>query len=197
MARGMLSNEAGNGTAPMVHATANTKHPVQQGLWGSFEVFIDTIVLCTITSFVILSTGVLSGGQSGIELVLSAFSTVFPANISNFLVSFCILTFCLTTQIGFFIYYETSVLFVLGEKGIKYLKWAYFIPGVMFAGVTNVDRLWIFANIGVGVCALPNLIAVLALSPVFFKLMRDFLDGKNVYATEKIDKSKEYAKTAK
>jgi len=196
MARGMLSNEAGNGTAPMVHATANTNHPVQQGLWGSFEVFIDTIVICTITSFVILSTGVLENGESGIELVLTAFSTVFPPNISNFLISFCILTFCLTTQIGFFIYYETSVVYVFGNKVIKYLKWFYFIPGIIFAGVANVDRLWIFANIGVGVCALPNLVAVLALSGAFFKLMKDFLDNKNKYATEKIDVSKEYVKIA-
>lgn len=192
MARGMLSNEAGNGTAPMVHATANTKHPVQQGLWGAFEVFIDTIVICTITAFVILSTGVLSNGQSGIELVLSAFSTIFPMSLSNFLISFSILTFCLTTQIGFFIYYETAITHAFGKKVFKYLKWIYFIPGIMFAGVANVDKLWIFANIAVGVCALPNLVAVLALSGAFFKLMRDFLDGKNLFATEKIDMTKAY-----
>ena len=192
MARGMLSNEAGNGTAPMVHATANTKHPVQQGLWGAFEVFIDTIVICTITAFVILSTGVLSNGQSGIELVLSAFSMIFPPDISNFLISFCILTFCLTTQIGFFIYYETAVTHAFGKKVFKYVKWLYFVPGIMFAGVANVDKLWIFANIAVGVCALPNLVAVLALSGAFFKLMKDYLDGKNLFATEKIDVTKSY-----
>lgn len=192
MARGMLSNEAGNGTAPMVHAIANTKHPVQQGLWGAFEVFIDTIVICTITAFVILSTGILSNGQSGIELVLPAFSTIFPARLSNLLISFCILTFCLTTQIGFLIYYETAITHALGKKAFKFLKWIYFIPGIMFAGVANVDKLWIFANIAVGVCALPNLIAVLALSGAFFKLMRDFLDGTNLFATEKVDLTKAY-----
>ena len=197
MARGMLSNEAGNGTAPMVHATANTRHPVQQGLWGAFEVFIDTIIICTITSFVILSTGVLSNGQSGIELVLSAFSTIFPINLSNFLISFCILTFCLTTQIGFFIYYETAFTHAFGKKVFKYLKWIYFIPGIMFASVANVDQLWIFANIAVGVCALPNLVAVLALSGAFFKLMKDFLDGTNLFATEKIDLTNAYVRSAK
>lgn len=197
MARGMLSNEAGLGTAPMVHATADTKHPFRQGIWGAFEVFIDTIVICTITSFAVLSTGVLSGEQSGIELVIQAFSSVFPADIASTLISFCILTFCLSTQIGFFIYYETAIVNVFGKKAMNFLKWFYFMPAVVFAGVTNVDKLWIFANISVGVCAIPNLIAVLALSGAFFKLMRDFLSDENKYATAKIDTSKEYVKTAK
>ena len=105
MARGMLSNEAGLGTAPMVHATAETKHPFQQGMWGAFEVFMVTFVICTITSFVVLSTGALASGTSGVELVIVAFSSVFPAQIAATLISFSILTFCLTTQIGFFIYY--------------------------------------------------------------------------------------------
>ncbi|MFC2165091.1 alanine/glycine:cation symporter family protein [Acidobacteriota bacterium] len=118
MARGMLSNEAGEGTAPMVHATANTKHPFQQGIWGSFEVFVDTIVICTITSFAILSTGVLSNGESGIDLVISAFSSVFSPQWASALVSFIILAFCLSTQIGFFIYYETSAINVLPEMDL-------------------------------------------------------------------------------
>jgi AGCS family alanine or glycine:cation symporter len=196
MARGMLSNEAGNGTAPMVHATANTKHPIQQGLWGSFEVFFDTILICTITSFVILSTGVLPNGESGIELVLSAFSTIFPVNVSDFLISFCILTFCLTTQIGFFIYFETAIIHAFGRKIVAFLKWIYFLPGILFAGVANVDKLWIFANIGVGVCAIPNLVAVLALSSVFIKLMKDYLEGSNHFSTAKVDSTKKYVRSA-
>jgi AGCS family alanine or glycine:cation symporter len=173
MAKGMLSNEAGLGTAPMVHATANTKHPFQQGMWGTFEVFLDTIVICTITSFAILSTGVLSSGESGIALVIKAFTSVLPEGLTNALISFSILSFCLTTQIGFFIYYETSAINVFGKKSMKILKWLYLLPGVAFAGVVHVDRLWVFANISVGVCSIPNLIAILALNSVFFKLMYD------------------------
>jgi len=196
MAKGMLSNEAGLGTAPMVHAIADTKHPFQQGTWGAFEVFIDTIIICTVTSFAVLSTGVLSNGQSGIELVIEAFSSVFPAGIASTLISFAILTFCLSTQIGFFIYYETAIVNIFGKNAIKYLRWFYLMPGVIFAGIADVDKLWVFANISVGVCSLPNLIAVLALSGAFFKLMKDYLQGRNEYATSIVDSSKKYVKTA-
>ncbi len=189
MARGMLSNEAGLGTAPMVHATASTPHPFQQGMWGIFEVFVDTIVICTITSFAILSTGVLAKGESGIELVMSAFSSALATGISNTFIAVSILTFCLTTQIGFFIYYETAVINVFGNKAIAYLKWFYLLPGVLFAGVAEVDKIWVFANISVGVCSIPNLIAVVALSGGFFKLMQDYISGRNQYLTEITDKS--------
>ena len=108
MARGMLSNEAGLGTAPMVHATAETSHPFQQGMWGAFEVFVDTIIICSITAFVILSTGALSSGTTGIELVLKAFSSAMPENLAKAVVSFSILTFSLSTQIGFWLYVECS-----------------------------------------------------------------------------------------
>lgn len=196
MSRGMLSNEAGLGTAPMTHATAKTKHPFAQGVWGAFEVFIDTIVICTITAFSILSTGVMSSGQSGIELTMSAFGSVFPAQITNVLLSFAILTFCLSSQIGFYIYYETSLINLFGKKSIKFGKFIYLIPGVLFAGVSNVDALWVFADVATGVCAIPNLIAVLALSGVFFKLMKDYLDGKNEYSTENVGLNKNYVRNA-
>jgi AGCS family alanine or glycine:cation symporter len=195
MAKGMLSNEAGLGTAPMAHATADTKHPFQQGLWGAFEVFIDTIVICTITSFAVLSTGLLSSGRSGIELVIDSFGSVFPPSLAGTLISISILTFCLSTQIGFFIYYETSIISLFGKKAMSYLKWVYLIPGVLFAGIADVEKLWVFANISVGVCSLPNLVALLALSGAFFKLMKDYLLDKNKYATAIVDASKTYVKT--
>jgi len=197
MAKGMLSNEAGLGTAPMAHATADTRHPFQQGLWGAFEVFIDTIVICTITSFAILSTGILSSGKSGIELVIDAFSSVFPPNVASALISISILMFCLSTQIGFFIYYETSIISLFGRKATSYLRWLYLVPGVIFAGIANVEKLWVFANISVGVCSLPNLVALLALSGAFFKLMKDYLLDKNEYTTAIVDSSKRYVRTPK
>ncbi len=197
MAKGMLSNEAGLGTAPMAHATADTSHPFQQGLWGAFEVFLDTIVICTITSFAILSTGLLSSGKSGIELVIDSFSSVLPPDVASTLISVSILTFCLSTQIGFFIYYETSIINLFGKKSITYLKWFYLVPGVIFAGIADVEKLWVFANISVWVCSLPNLVALLALSGAFFKLMKDYLTDKNKYATAIVDTQKTYVKTVK
>lgn len=196
MSLGMFSNEAGLGTAPIAHATADTDHPFRQGMWGAFEVFMVTFIICTITSFAVLSTGVLSSGESGIELVMAAFSSVFPERLTNTLISFIILTFCLTTQIGFFIYFETASINVFGTRAMKYLKWLYFIPPVVFAGVTDVDRIWVFANIAVGVCAIPNLIALVALRDEIFKLMKDFIEGTNRYATHLIDVSKEYVRKA-
>jgi len=192
MSKGMLSNEAGLGTAPMAHATADTKHPFQQGLWGAFETFIDTLIICTITSFAVLSTGLLGSGKTGIELVIDSFSSVFPPWLASAVISFSILTFCLSTQIGFFIYYETSVITLFGKNSIRYLKWFYLLPGVIFAGVAEVNELWVFANISVGVCALPNLTALLALNGAFFKLMKDFLENRNKYAAIKVDSHKNY-----
>jgi len=194
MLRGMLSNEACLGTAPIAHAKANTEHPFQQGMWGAFEVAIDTLVLCTISAFAVLSTGVLKTGESGIDLVIRAFASVFPPGVAGGLLSFAILTFCLTTQIAFFIYYETAITSLLGPRAVRHLRWVYFVPGVLFAGVANVDRLWVFANLAVGSCALPNLIAVLALSGPFFVLMRDYARGENKYATAIVDVTREYVK---
>ncbi len=121
MSRGMLSNEAGLGTAPIAHATANTEHPFGQGMWGAFEVAIDTLVICTISAFAVLSTGVLSSGESGIDLVITAFATVFPPDIAGGILSFAILTFCLTTQIAFFIYYETAITNLFGARSVRLL----------------------------------------------------------------------------
>jgi len=197
MARGMLSNEAGLGTAPMAHATADTPHPFQQGMWGAFEVFVDTIVICTITAFAVLSTGALDGGKTGIELVIDAFGAALPPAVASAIVSFAILTFCLTTQIGFYIYFETAASHAFGKASLRWLRWIYLVPGVIFAGFSDVDRLWVFANIAVGACALPNLIALLALSGVFFALMKDYLEGRNAYATDITDRTRRYIRAAK
>ena len=194
MSRGMLSNEAGLGTAPMAHATADTPHPFQQGMWGAFEVAVDTLVICSISAFAVLATDVLRTGASGIDLVIAAFASVFPPGVAGGLLSFAILTFCLTTQIAFFLYYETAITSLFGPGAIRWLRWLYLVPGVLFAGVANVDRLWVFANLAVGSCALPNLVAVLALSGAFFTLMKDYLRGDRVFATEVTDVSRAYVK---
>jgi len=194
MARGMLSNEAGLGTAPMIHANAETKHPFQQALWGAAEVFFDTTVVCTITAVIILSTGVLEYGNSGIELLLDAFSSFYSPPVANAIISIAITTFCLSTQIGFFIYFKTAVTDLVGERIFDIVKWLYFIPGIIFAGITNVDQLWKLANISVALSAIPNLIALLFLSGVFIKLMRDYFSEQRKFDTELIDRTRNYIK---
>lgn len=197
MARGMLSNEAGLGTAPMVHANAETPHPFRQGLWGAAEVFIDTTVVCTITAFVILSSGVLANGNSGIEMLLDAFASHYSPAVASAFISVAILTFCLSTQIGFFVYFETALVSLFGETFFYYVRWIYFLPGVVFADISNVDQLWALANISVAASALPNLVALLLLSGVFITLMRDYLSGENRYATAAIDASGRYIRMAR
>jgi AGCS family alanine or glycine:cation symporter len=129
-------------------------------------------------------------------LVIGAFSSVFPTSVASTLISISILTFCLSTQIGFYIYYETSVVNLFGKKAPNYLRWVYLLPGVIFAGIAYVDRLWVFANISVGVCSLPNLVALIALSGGFFRLMKDYLLDKNEYTTSIVDSKRNYVKTA-
>ncbi len=196
MARGMLSNEAGLGTAPMVHANAQTTHPFRQGLWGAAEVFVDTTVVCTVTALAILSTGVLASGSSGIEMLLDAFLTFYSPAIANAFISIAILTFCLSTQIGFFVYFKTAVEDLLGKRVFRYVRWLYFLPGVVFAGVSNVDQLWAFANISVAASALPNLVALLLMSGAFIALMKDYMSGANEYATEITDRERRYVREA-
>ena len=189
MARGMLSNEAGLGTAPIVHATAQTDHPFQQGVWGAVEVFFDTIVICSITAFAILCTGAMAGGESGIELLLSAFAHVLPVSIAAIVVSGSVATFCLSTQIGFYVIFETSLVNLVGIRSTRFLRWLYFVPGVVFAGISDVDQLWVLANIAVAVVSIPNLVAMLCLSGVFITLMRDEITGRRVYGTANVSES--------
>ena len=126
--------------------------------------------------------------------MILAFSSVFPDAVAGNLISFCILSFCLSTQIGFFIYFETALVDVFGRNLTRWVRFLYFIPPLIFAGVADVDRLWVFANIAVAICAIPNLIAVVALSGAFLTLMKDYLSGEKAYATRITGGSGEYVK---
>ncbi|WP_320122981.1 sodium:alanine symporter family protein [uncultured Sphaerochaeta sp.] len=186
MARGMFSNEAGMGSAPMVHATAKTDHPIRQGLWGTFEVFVDTIILCSLTGLAILTTGVWDSGLSGINLTIRAFEVGLPGNVASFLVMTGIVLFAFSTQVGWYVNYQTAVHYLFGDKGVKYLKWIYLIPGVIFAG-QGANAVWLFGDLACGIMGIPNLIGLILLSKVFIELYRDFikkegLDGKHLKA---------------
>ena len=152
--------------------------------------------MCTITAFVILSSGALTGGNSGIEMLIDAFATFYSPTFSNAFISIAILTFCLSTQIGFFVYFETAIVNLFGERFFHWFRWIYFLPGVVFAGISNVDQLWALANISVAASALPNLVALLLLSGVFLTLMKDYLSGDNRFETETTDRNREYIRMA-
>lgn len=179
MSRGMFSNEAGMGSAPMVHATAKTNHPIQQGLWGSFEVFVDTIVICSLTALVILVTGVWTSGQTGIELTISAFNNSIFGSLGGYVVTIAATLFAYSTMVGWVVNYETGCGYLLGQNSVKYMRWVYLLPGIIFAG-QKVNAIWLFADVASGLMGIPNLIALVMLNGVFIKLFKDFMAKKEV-----------------
>ena len=199
--RGTGSNDAGLGVAPCIHATAEVDHPFKQGLWGTAEVFIDTIIVCTMTAFIILAPVGADGvptwasGESGVALTLLGMQQSMPAFMADLIVNICVAAFCFSTVLVFYVYYETASINLFGKKSFKYIKWLYFIFPIAFAGYTNVNALWGgFANVATGLCLLPNLIALVLLSGSFFGLVKDY-DGERKYLTAITDKSHQYIKT--
>ena len=186
VARAVYSNEAGWGTSPMIHSTAKTSHPVKQGVWGAVEVFIDNIIVCSITALTIIITGVWSSGLSGAELTLSAFE-IGIGEIGRYVITISVFLFGLTTSTGWYTYYEIILRHVFGDSDqttLKYrillaFKWLYPIPGflmVVYAVYFDMpgDAVWLFADITTAIPTFVNLIVILVLSGKFFELLRDY-----------------------
>ena len=168
-----FSNEAGLGSAPMVHAAAQTDHPVRQGLYGIFEVFVDTILICTTTGLVILVTGVWSSGSTGAELSTRAFESGLPGAWGDVVVTGGLLLFSFSTLIGWSYYGETGVVYLFGARAaVPYrLAWLLFI---YLGAVGSLHLVWEIADTLNGLMAFPNLVAVLGSLPLLLRLQRDF-----------------------
>jgi alanine or glycine:cation symporter, AGCS family len=173
VARGLFSNEAGLGSAPMVHAAARTDHPVRQGLYGIFEVFVDTMLVCTVTGLVILVTGVWDDGATGAALAGEAFSVGLPGTWGNIVVTTSLVLFAFSTLIGWSYYGETGIVYLFGARAaVPYrLLWLVFI---YLGAVGSLHLVWDVADTLNGLMALPNLISVLASIPILLKLKREF-----------------------
>jgi AGCS family alanine or glycine:cation symporter len=173
VARGLFSNEAGLGSAPMVHAAARTDHPVRQGLYGIFEVFVDTILVCTVTGLVILVTGVWDDGATGAALAGQAFSVGLPGTWGNIVVTTSLVLFAFSTLIGWSYYGETGIVYLFGARAaVPYrLLWLVFI---YLGAVGSLHLVWDVADTLNGLMALPNLVSVLASIPILLKLKREF-----------------------
>jgi AGCS family alanine or glycine:cation symporter len=173
IARGLFSNEAGLGSAPMVHAAARTDHPVRQGLYGIFEVFVDTILVCTMTGLVILVTGVWSSGATGAVLAGQAFSMGLPGTWGNIVVTTSLVLFAFSTVIGWSYYGETGVVYLLGRSAtMPYrLLWLVFI---YLGAVGSLHLIWDVADTLNGLMAVPNLVAVLGSIGLLRRLIREF-----------------------
>ena len=172
VARGVFTNEAGLGSSPMAHASATTDHPVRQGLWGMTEVFVDTMVICSLTALVILTTGVdRSAGVDARSLVATAFAS--KSAFGGIILSLGISLFAFSTILGWAYYGELSVSYLFKEKIKKYYRILYVI--FVFVGANmDLGLAWTVANILNGLMALPNLYALIRLSPVIERLTKDF-----------------------
>ena len=175
--RGVFSNEAGLGSAPMAHAATSERNPVMQGMYGIFEVFMDTIVLCTLTALTVLC-GVEQGiaiewGQSaGTELVSAAFGTVFGNKLGALLVAVGITLFALSTILSWSLYGTRCFEFLLGGRGLR-LYQCLFVVMVVVGATLKLDLVWNIADTLNGFMAIPNLIVLLALSGVVIKLTKE------------------------
>jgi AGCS family alanine or glycine:cation symporter len=182
VARGVFSNEAGLGTAPIAHAAAKTSSPVRQGLIGMLGTFIDTIILCTMTALVIvLSNGWTqldpsSGEQlTGAALTSFAFGQGLP-EVGQYIVTFGIILFAYTTLLGWSFYGERCAEYLFGTKVIPVYRilWVIAIP---VGAMAELNPLWLMADVMNGLMAIPNLLALLLLSPVIFRITKDYFSG--------------------
>ena len=173
IARGLFSNEAGLGSAPLVHAAARTDHPVRQGLYGIFEVFVDTILVCTTTGLAILVTGVWSAGATGAELAGQAFSTGLPGTWGNIVVTTSLVLFAFSTVIGWSYYGETAIVYLFGPAAAMPYKLAWLVF-IYLGAVGSLHLVWDVADTLNGLMAIPNLIAVLASLGLLRRLTREF-----------------------
>jgi AGCS family alanine or glycine:cation symporter len=175
VARGLFSNEAGLGSAPMVHAAATTDHPVRQGLYGIFEVFVDTLLVCSVTGLALIVTGVWNSGANGAVLSSDAFRQGLPGEWGGLIVTISVVLFGFSTVIGWSYYGETAIVYLAGTRAaIPYrITWLVFI----YLGATgSLQLIWSVADTLNALMAIPNLIGVLFSIPLLLRLQREFFD---------------------
>lgn len=177
--RSAFSNEAGLGSAAIAHAAAETKSPVDQGLYGIFEVFADTIVICTLTALTIICSGVeITFGQKvGSELITAAFATIFGQKFASVFVALALMLFAFTTVLGWSLYGSRCAQYLFGLKFAKGYQVAFIIV-IVVGAVASLDVVWDIADTFNGLMAIPNFIALFALSGVVAKLTKDYFTEK-------------------
>ena len=175
--RGIFSNEAGLGSAPMAHAAADVDHPTAQGLYGIFEVFMDTIVVCTMTALVVLLgngvQGIEYGNDIGAQLTINGFNSVLPGSFASIVVAICLFMFAFSTILSWGLYGQRCWEFIGGPKLAKVFL-VVFCLFVVIGSSVSLSLAWAVADTLNGLMAIPNLIAILALSPEVIRLTKDY-----------------------
>jgi AGCS family alanine or glycine:cation symporter len=175
VARGLFSNEAGLGSAPIAHATAIVKNPVKQGLLGMLDPFLDTLVICSISALVILVSGqwMTEGISSAGTLTSAAFDAAMPGGFGSWLVTIGLVLFAFSTILGWCVYGERCVIYLFGHKAALPFR-IIFTLAVPVGALAELSLVWNLSDLFNGLMAIPNLIALLLLSPVVFRLAREF-----------------------
>lgn len=183
MARSVFSNEAGWGSAPMIHASSKVDHPIKQGILGVFEVFVDTIVICSITALVVIITGQWSSGLDGATLTLSAFE-VGMGKGARIVMSIGVFLFGITTTSGIYAQMEVIVRYLLGNSSKKDLvlniyKWSYPIPSLALVFIAVYYKfpgtvIWLFSDASTALPIFANVLSLIILSPKFIELLKDY-----------------------
>ena len=175
-ARGVFSNEAGLGSAPIAHAAANTDSPVKQAFWGAFEVFFDTFIICTITGLVVVSSGAWTSGLQGTSLTIAAFGNSL-GSLGEWGVTIGTVLFAFSTILGWSYYGEKSIEYLFkGTSLVGGVKLGYrvaFVLMTIFGAVGSLQLVWDIADTLNGLMAIPNLIALVALSGIVVKLTKE------------------------
>jgi AGCS family alanine or glycine:cation symporter len=176
VARGVFSNESGLGSAPIAAAAAKTKHPVTQALVSMTQTFIDTIIVCTMTALVIILTGVWSSGENGAALTTFAFKeSLIPGG--EYIVTIGLVLFAFSTILGWCYYGEKSIEYLFGEKAVKPYRFV-FVLFVGLGAILKLNLVWAIADVFNGLMAFPNLIALIALTPIIVKTTKDYFANK-------------------
>ncbi|MCZ6804824.1 MAG: sodium:alanine symporter family protein [Proteobacteria bacterium] len=177
VARGIFSNEAGLGSAPIAHAAAKTNDPVKQGMVAMLGTFIDTLIICSLTAFVIILTGAWESGLNGAPMSSLAFS-IGLYGYGSYVVSFGLVLFAFTTILGWSYYGERCASYLFGTNIIIYYRILWIIA-IFTGAVVKLELVWAFADVLNGLMALPNLLALLLLSPVVFSKTRQYFNNRN------------------
>ncbi|MGI6212495.1 MAG: alanine/glycine:cation symporter family protein [Anaerovoracaceae bacterium] len=199
-ARGVYSNEAGMGTAPQGHAAANVDHPIRQGMWGVFEVMVDTIIVCTITALAVLVTGAwttenASTTASG-SLAQRAYASAFGSGFANVFIAICVFLFVLSTIIVITFYGQRQSEFLFGVKFSKIWVWVYIVAIIVGGMGIQLGTLYSLTDFFLGIIVIPNMITIIILVPQVKKLQTEFFHtpGKYYLADVEEKKAKKAAK---
>ena len=183
MKRGVFSNEAGLGSSVMVHSSSNVREPVRQGMWGIFEVFADTIVVCTLTAMAVLTSGLVDLETGAVlsdavktALVGEAFSTVF-GSFGPMFIALAILLFAFSTVLGWSHYGATAWAYLFGSKSTVIYK-VVFVAFIVIGATMDLTLAWDLSDTFNGLMAIPNLIGVVALSPIVMQITKNYVDRR-------------------